>query len=170
MNLADKIRTIPDFPKEGIQFKDITTLLKDPESYQEAINQIAQRYQEVEIDYVVGIEARGFLVGSPLALELNKGFIPVRKQGKLPGDIIKTEYDLEYGSNTLELHKDAIEDGDKILVVDDLLATGGTVKATLDLIEELGGEVVEVAFLMELANLDGRERLKDYEVFSLIID
>ncbi|MCK8827561.1 adenine phosphoribosyltransferase [Natroniella acetigena] len=170
MNLADKIRTIPDFPKEGIQFKDITTLLKDPESYQEAINQLAQRYQETEIDYVVGIEARGFLVGAPLALELNKGFIPVRKQGKLPGEIIKTEYDLEYGSNTLELHKDAIETGDKILVVDDLLATGGTVKATLDLIEELGGKIAEVAFLMELADLDGREKLKDYEVFSLIID
>ncbi|MCK8815976.1 adenine phosphoribosyltransferase [Natroniella sulfidigena] len=170
MNLTDKIRTIPDFPKEGVQFKDITTLLKDPAAYQEAINQLAERYQEDEIDYVIGIEARGFLVGAPLALELDKGFIPVRKEGKLPGDIIKMEYDLEYGSNILELHKDAIETGDKILVVDDLLATGGTVKATLELVEELGGEIVEVAFLMELADLDGRAKLEDYEVFSLIID
>ncbi|WP_018247740.1 adenine phosphoribosyltransferase [Orenia marismortui] len=170
MNLSDKIRTIPDFPKEGIAFKDITTLLKDPNAYEEAIDQIAERYKDKDIDLVLGVEARGFLIGAPLALKLNKGFVPVRKEGKLPGEILKTEYDLEYGSNILEIHKDAIEKGDKVLIVDDLLATGGTVKATADLVEELGGEIVEIAFLMELGFLDGREKLTDYEVFSLIID
>ncbi|TDX48003.1 adenine phosphoribosyltransferase [Orenia marismortui] len=170
MNLSDKIRTIPDFPKEGIAFKDITTLLKDPNAYEEAIDQIAKRYKDKDIDLVLGVEARGFLIGAPLALKLNKGFVPVRKEGKLPGEILKTEYDLEYGSNILEIHKDAIEKGDKVLIVDDLLATGGTVKATADLVEELGGEIVEIAFLMELGFLDGREKLTDYEVFSLIID
>ncbi|PRX24212.1 adenine phosphoribosyltransferase [Orenia metallireducens] len=170
MNLADKIRTIPDFPKEGIAFKDITTLLKDPAAYKEAINRIAKRYEDKDIDLVLGIEARGFLIGAPLALKLDKGFVPVRKEGKLPGDVVKTEYDLEYGSNIIEIHKDAIEQGAKILIVDDLLATGGTVKATVDLVEQLGGEVVEIAFLMELGFLDGREKIGDYEVFSLIID
>ena len=170
MNLSDKIRTIHDFPKEGIAFKDITTLLKEPKAYQEAIDRIAERYEDQDIDLVLGIEARGFLIGAPLALKLNKGFVPVRKEGKLPGEIVKTEYDLEYGRNTLELHKDAIEKGDKILIVDDLLATGGTVKATVDLVEELGGEIVEIAFLMELGFLDGRDKLTDYEVFSLITD
>jgi adenine phosphoribosyltransferase len=170
LNLADKIRTIPDFPKEGIAFKDITTLLKDPAAYKEAINRIAKRYEDKDIDLVLGIEARGFLIGAPLALKLDKGFVPVRKEGKLPGDVVKTEYDLEYGSNIIEIHKDAIEQGAKILIVDDLLATGGTVKATVDLVEQLGGEVVEIAFLMELGFLDGREKIGDYEVFSLIID
>jgi len=170
LNLADKIRTIPDFPKEGIAFKDITTLLKDPTAYQEAINRIAKRYEDKDIDLILGIEARGFLIGAPLALKLDKGFVPVRKEGKLPGDVIKTEYDLEYGSNIIEIHKDAIEQGAKVLIVDDLLATGGTVKATIDLVEQLGGEIVEIAFLMELGFLDGREKIGDYEVFSLIID
>jgi adenine phosphoribosyltransferase len=170
LNLADKIRTIPDFPKEGIAFKDITTLLKDPAAYKEAINRIAERYEGKDIDLILGIEARGFLIGAPLALKLDKGFVPVRKEGKLPGDVVKTEYDLEYGSNIIEIHKDAIEQGAKVLIVDDLLATGGTVKATVDLVEQLGGEVVEIAFLMELGFLDGREKIGDYEVFSLIID
>ncbi len=170
MNLSDKIRTIPDFPKEGIQFKDITTLLKDADAYQEAIDQLVKQYQDKDIDLILGIEARGFLVGAPLALELNKGFVPVRKEGKLPGDKIKAEYDLEYGSNMLELHKDAIEEGQKVLIVDDLLATGGTVEATVDLVEEAGGEVIGICFLMELEFLKGREKLTDYEVFSLIID
>ncbi len=170
MNLADKIRTIPDFPKEGIDFKDITTLLKDPSAYEEAIDKIAERYEDEDIDLILGVEARGFLIGAPLALKLQKGFVPVRKEGKLPGEILKTEYDLEYGSSILEIHKDAIETGDKILIVDDLLATGGTVKATAELVEELGGKIVEIAFLMELGFLDGRDKLKDYEVFSLITD
>ena len=170
MNLADKIRTISDFPKEGIEFKDITTLLKDADAYQEAINKLADRYRDEEIDLVIGIEARGFLVGAPLALELNKGFVPVRKEGKLPGDKIVKEYDLEYGSSILEMHKDAIEEGQKVLIVDDLLATGGTVNATVEMVEEVGGDIVEVAFLMELDFLNGRDRLEDQDVFSLIIE
>lgn len=170
MNLADKIRTIPDFPKEGIAFKDITTLLQDAKAYHEAIDRMAARYEDQDIDLVLGVEARGFLIGAPLALKLNKGFVPVRKQGKLPGDILTQNYDLEYGTSTLEIHKDAIQKGQKVLIVDDLLATGGTVKATVDLVEELGGDIVEVAFLMELDFLNGREKLEDYDVFSLIID
>ncbi|MFO7819405.1 MAG: adenine phosphoribosyltransferase [Halanaerobacter sp.] len=170
MNLADKIRTISDFPKEGIKFKDITTLLKDGDAFQEAIDRLAQRYEEQDIDLVVGIEARGFLVGAPLAIKLNKGFVPVRKEGKLPGDKVKNEYDLEYGSSVLEMHKDAIEEGQKVLIVDDLLATGGTVNATVEMVEEIGGNIVEVAFLMELDFLNGREQLEGQDVFSLIIE
>ncbi|GAB6138289.1 adenine phosphoribosyltransferase [Halanaerobaculum tunisiense] len=168
MNLADKIRTISDFPEDGVEFKDITTLLKDADAYQEAIERIASRYQEEEIDLVIGIEARGFLIGAPLALEMNKGFVPVRKPGKLPGDLVRKEYDLEYGSNTLELHRDSINEGQNVLIVDDLLATGGTVGATAELVEELGGNIVEIAFLMELEFLNGREQIEDYDVFSLL--
>ncbi|MGM0501700.1 MAG: adenine phosphoribosyltransferase [Bacillota bacterium] len=170
MNLTDKIRTISDFPKEGIEFKDITTLLKDADAYQEAIDKLAERYRDQDIDLVIGIEARGFLIGAPLALELNKGFVPVRKEGKLPGAKVRKEYDLEYGSSVLEMHKDAIEEGQKVLVVDDLLATGGTVGATVEMVEEVGGDIVEVAFLMELDFLNGREQIKEQNVFSLIIE
>ena len=170
MNLADKIRTISDFPKEGIQFKDITTLLKDADAFQEAIDRIAERYEEEDIDLIVGIEARGFLVGAPLAIKMNKGFVPVRKEGKLPGDKVVKEYDLEYGSSVLEMHKDAIEEGQKVLIVDDLLATGGTVNATVEMVEEIGGDIVEVAFLMELDFLNGRDKLEGQDVFSLIIE
>ncbi len=170
MNLADKIRNISDFPKEGIEFKDITTLLKDVDAFQEAITKLAQEYEGKEIDYIIGIEARGFLLGAPLALELNKGFIPVRKEGKLPAEKLKKEYDLEYGSNVIEIHKDAFNQGDKILIVDDLLATGGTAKATVELVEDLGGEVVGVGFLLELDFLDGRDKLAGYDVCSLIIE
>ena len=170
MNLADKIRTISDFPKEGIEFKDITTLLKDADAFQEAIDKIAKRYENEDIDLVVGIEARGFLIGSPLAIAMNKGFVPVRKEGKLPGDKVVKEYDLEYGSSVLEMHKDAIDEGQKVLIVDDLLATGGTVNATVEMVEEIGGDIVEVAFLMELGFLNGRERLDGQDVFSLIIE
>ncbi|AGB41760.1 adenine phosphoribosyltransferase [Halobacteroides halobius DSM 5150] len=168
MNLAEKVRTISDFPKEGVQFKDITTLLKDADAYQEAIDRIADRYQEEDIDLIIGVEARGFLIGAPLALKMNKGFVPVRKPGKLPGDIATKEYDLEYGSDTLEVHRDSIEEGQNVLIVDDLLATGGTVAATIDLIEEIGGNIIEIAFLMELEALNGREKMKGYDVFSLI--
>ena len=170
MNLADKIRTISDFPKEGIQFKDITTLLKDADAFQEAIDRIAERYEEEDIDLIVGIEARGFLVGAPLAIKMNKGFVPVRKEGKLPGDKVVKEYDLEYGSSVLEMHSDAIEEGQKVLIVDDLLATGGTVNATVEMVEEIGGDIVEVAFLMELDFLNGRDKLEGQDVFSLIIE
>ena len=170
MNLADKIRTISDFPKEGIEFKDITTLLKDADAFQEAIDKLAARYEEEDIDLVVGIEARGFLVGAPLAIKMNKGFVPVRKEGKLPGEKVRNKYDLEYGSSVLEMHRDAIKEGEKVLVVDDLLATGGTVNATVEMIEEIGGDIVEVAFLMELEFLEGREQIPGQDIFSLIIE
>lgn len=170
MNLKAKIRNIPDFPKKGILFKDITPLLKDSEALKEAIVKLADFFRDYEIDYVVGIEARGFLVGTPLAIELDKGFIPIRKPGKLPHEVLKKEYELEYGKNVLEIHKDAINEGDKILIIDDLLATGGTTYAASKMVEELGGEVVACGFLLELDFLNGRDILKDYEVQSLLID
>jgi len=168
MNFNDYIRNIPDFPKEGILFKDITPLLKDKEAFTAAIDQMAKEYEDVEIDYVVGIEARGFIIGTPIAYALNKGFIPVRKPGKLPYDKLTASYDLEYGSNELEIHSDAIEEGDNILLVDDLLATGGTTKASVDLIEELGGNIVSIAFLLELVDLNGREQIEGYDIFTLL--
>ncbi|ADL12257.1 adenine phosphoribosyltransferase [Acetohalobium arabaticum] len=170
MDLTDKIRVIEDFPEEGIKFKDITTLLKDIEAYQAAIDQFVDRYQDCDIDVVVGIESRGFLVGAPLALELGKSFVPARKEGKLPAEVVRAEYDLEYGTSILELHCDAIDPGDKVLIVDDLLATGGTVEAAVSLVEELGGEVVELAFLIELSFLEGRDELTDHDIYSVIIE
>lgn len=170
MRLKSKIRDIPDFPKKGILFKDITPLLKDKEALKESIRRMAAMFKDYEIDYVVGIEARGFLVGTPLAIALDKGFIPIRKPGKLPHDVLHMEYELEYGENILEIHKDAVNEGDKILIIDDLLATGGTTLAATKMVEELGGEVVACGFLLELEELDGREVLKDYEVKSLLID
>ncbi|MGM0471284.1 MAG: adenine phosphoribosyltransferase [Bacillota bacterium] len=168
MDLADKVRTIEDFPKPGIKFKDITTLLSDSNAFQVAINRFVERYQEYDLDVVVGIESRGFLVGTPLALELGKGFVPARKEGKLPAQTVQAEYDLEYGTNTLELHVDAINPGDQVLIIDDLLATGGTAKAVTEMVEELGGEVVELAFLIELIGLDRDNILEDYPVYSVI--
>ncbi|KXS44189.1 MULTISPECIES: adenine phosphoribosyltransferase [unclassified Candidatus Frackibacter] len=168
MDLNEKIRVIKDFPEEGIEFKDITTLLKDPEAYQYAIQQFVEQYKDMEIDVIVGIEARGFLVGAPLALELDKSFVPARKEGKLPAEVARAEYDLEYGSNVLEIHRDAVEEGQKVLIIDDLLATGGTVKATAELIEEIGGEVVGLGFLLELSFLKGREKLQDYDLYTII--
>ncbi len=168
MNLADKIRTIPDFPREGVDFKDITTLLKDGPAYREVIEKLAARYENQGIDRIVGIEARGFLIGAPLAVEMGQSFVVVRKEGKLPAETLTQEYDLEYGSDILEIHKDAIDEGEKVLIVDDLLATGGTVEATVELIEKLGGDIVEVSFLMELEFLEGRKKLTDYDVFSLL--
>jgi adenine phosphoribosyltransferase len=170
MRLKSKIRNIPDFPKEGILFKDITPLLKDAEALKESIRRMAAMFKDYDIDYVVGIEARGFLVGTPLAIALDKGFIPIRKPGKLPHEVLHMEYELEYGENVLEIHKDAVSEGDKILLIDDLLATGGTTLAATKMIEKLGGEVVACGFLLELKDLDGREVLKDYEVKSLLID
>ena len=168
MNFNDYIRDIPDFPKEGILFKDITPLLKDKEVFKKAIDTMADNYNDIEIDYVVGIEARGFIIGTPLAYALNKGFIPIRKPGKLPYDKISASYDLEYGSNELEIHTDAISEGDNILLVDDLLATGGTTKASVDLIEKLGGNIVSIAFLLELVELNGREEIEDYDIYTLL--
>lgn len=170
MNLSEKIRNISDFPKEGILFKDITPLLRDKDALKESIIKMADLFRDYEIDYIVGIEARGFLVGTPLAIELDKGFIPIRKPGKLPHEVLKISYELEYGKNQIEIHKDAITKGDKILIVDDLLATGGTTLAATEMIEQLGGEVVGCAFLLELESLAGREVLKDYEVKSLLIE
>jgi len=166
--LKSSIRDIPDFPKKGIIFKDITTLLKDGKKFREAIDCIVERYKGEKIDKVVAIEARGFILGSVVAYQLGAGIVPVRKKGKLPYETNSVEYELEYGKDSLEMHKDAIKPGDKVLVVDDLLATGGTMNAVCDLIERSKGEVVEAAFLIELGFLKGRDRLKGREVFSLI--
>ncbi len=168
LELPSLIRDIPDFPKKGIVFKDITTLLNNGAAFHQAIDQMIERVSRYEIDTVIGMESRGFIFAAPIAYHLGVGFVPVRKLGKLPGPTISTEYDLEYGTNTLELHDDAIQPGQRALVVDDLLATGGTVSATVDLVERLEGQVVAVAFLVELDFLKGRDRLKGYDVVSLI--
>jgi adenine phosphoribosyltransferase len=166
--LAALIRDVPDFPKKGILFKDITTLLKEPAPFKQAIDELTDLVREYQPDIVIGMESRGFIFAAPIAYLLGAGFVPVRKLGKLPGQVISTEYDLEYGTNTLELHSDAIRRGQRVVIVDDLLATGGTVSATIDLVERLDGKVVAVAFLVELSALRGRERLDDYQVASLI--
>ena len=162
------IRDIADFPKPGINFKDITTLLSDGPGFKRAIDLLAERYKDKKIDIVIGAEARGFIVGAPLAYVLGAGFVPVRKPGKLPGETEKATYELEYGSDTLEIHKDALIKGHRVLVVDDLLATGGTVGAVAELIKKLGAEMVEAAFLIELKFLNGRDKLKGIPVHSLI--
>jgi len=168
MDLARMIRSIPDFPVEGILFRDISTLTKDPDAYQEAIDALIDHYADNDIDLVVGIESRGFVFGAPMAYEMGAGFVMVRKPGKLPAEAISASYTLEYGTNTLEMHKDSIQPGQRVLLVDDLIATGGSAKAAAELIEQLGGEIVGIAFLIELTDLNGMEKLKDYEVFSLI--
>jgi adenine phosphoribosyltransferase len=171
MELADlraKIRDIKDFPTEGVLFKDITTLLKDAPAFRYVIDHLASRYQRAGAEVVVGIESRGFIFGGALAHQIKAGFVPVRKLGKLPGKTIEVEYELEYGRDALAIHEDAIKAGQKVLAVDDLLATGGTMAATLRLIEQLGGQVVGVAFMIELAFLHGREKLKQYPLHSLI--
>lgn len=167
-DLKSKIRIIEGFPKPGISFKDITTLLQDGQAWREAIKALADRYRDKGIDLVVGPEARGFIVGSALAYELGVGFVPVRKKGKLPGQTISSSYQLEYGHDTVEIHADAIQRGQRVLVVDDLLATGGTIKASIDLVKRLGAEIVGVAFLIELTDLGGRKALAEYDVQSLI--
>lgn len=168
MDLASTIRSVPDFPVEGILFYDITTMLKNPAALQESIDQLVSHYQNVEIDQIVGIESRGFIFGMPLAYQLDTGFVLVRKPGKLPAEKLAESYELEYGTNTLEIHVDAVEQGQKVLVVDDLLATGGTALATCKLVEKLGGQVVGVAFVIELTFLKGRDKLQNYDVFSLL--
>ena len=168
MDLKATIREVQDFPKEGINFKDITTLLKDPAALRYTIDEITNAMEGKQVDVVAGPESRGFIVGVPVAYKLGAGFVPVRKPGKLPAEVESHEYELEYGTDKLEIHKDAIKPGQKVAIVDDLLATGGTVLATAKLIEALGGEVVSVNFLMELTFLGGREKLKDYPVHSLI--
>jgi adenine phosphoribosyltransferase len=166
--LRERIREIPDFPKPGILFYDITTLLKDPVSYKESIDLMLEPYKDERVDIVVGMESRGFIFSAPMAYQLGAGLVPVRKLGKLPAETITVEYALEYGSNTLEIHRDAIGAGQKVLIVDDLLATGGTVKGTIELVERLKGEVVGLAFLVELDFLKGRDRLDGRRVTSVI--
>lgn len=168
MNLSSLIRDVKDFPKEGILFKDITTLLQDGEGLVASIDQIAAELENVDFDLVVGPEARGFIFGVPTAYKLKKGFIPVRKPGKLPYECVSQSYDLEYGSSTIEMHIDAIKPGQKVVIVDDLLATGGTTKAMIDLVEKMGGTVEKVVFLIELEALKGRELLKGYEIASIL--
>ena len=172
MDIADlkaKIRDIKDFPTEGILFKDVTTLFKDGPAFRYVIDVFVLRYQKERVDVVVGIESRGFIIGGALAHQLHAGFVPVRKLGKLPGKTIEVEYELEYGRDALAVHEDAIHPGQRVLAVDDLLATGGTMAATLRLIEQLGGQVVGVTFLIELAFLHGREKLKSYPLHSVIV-
>ncbi len=166
-DLKLKIRTIPDYPKPGIQFRDITTLLADPQAFNDVMDRFVKRYQDEQIDLVVGIESRGFILGAPLALRLGKGFVPVRKEGKLPGPTYGVDYDLEYGTDRVEVHKDAIPPGSKVLMVDDLLATGGTIGGSSRLIEKAGGIIVGYAFLIELVDLKGRNNL-DHPIFSLV--
>jgi adenine phosphoribosyltransferase len=168
VNIKDKIRVVEDFPKEGISFKDITTLLQDGEAYKNAIDLCIEEVKDKDYDIIVGPEARGFLIGAPMSYATKKGFVPVRKPGKLPFETIKYEYELEYGTDTLEMHKDSIKPGQKVMIVDDLLATGGTTLSTIKLIEELGGEVLSVLFLIELSFLSGRDTLKGYDVKSII--
>jgi len=167
--LKEKIREIRDFPTEGVLFKDITTLLKEPQAFKDVVREMALRHIQERVELVVGIESRGFIFGGAIAAELGAGFVPVRKLGKLPGKTIEVEYELEYGRDALAIHEDAIRAGQRVLAVDDLLATGGTMAATLRLIEQLGGHVVGVAFLIELAFLKGRDKIKQYPVHSLIV-
>ncbi len=168
MNLKDTIREIQDFPKEGISFKDITTLMKDGEAFKYAIDSFIENLKDKNVDIIVGPEARGFLTGTPVAYGMGVGFVPVRKPGKLPAETVSYSYGLEYGSDTLEIHRDAIKPGQRVAIVDDLLATGGTMEAAAKLIEDLGGEVVSMQFLIELEFLGGKEKLSKYEVNSLI--
>ena len=166
--LKKSIRDVPDFPKEGILFKDITTLCKDPLSFQIMVDLLAHRYLNKNIDAVVGIEARGFVVGAALAYRLGCGVVLVRKPGKLPADTFSASYSLEYGEDTLEIHKDAIDEGQNVIIADDLLATGGTASAVIELVEKLKGNIVETTFIVELDDLKGREKLAPHAVFSLI--
>lgn len=168
MDLYSLIRDVKDFPTEGIIFRDITPLLQNAEGLQVAVDQMAAEVEGVDFDYVIGPESRGFIFGVPLAYKLNKGFIPVRKPGKLPYETISQSYALEYGESTIEMHTDAIKKGDKVVIIDDLLATGGTTKAMIDLIEKLGGEVVKIVYLIELEGLNGREVLGNQVVSSLL--
>jgi len=168
MNLKDYVASIPDFPQEGVLFRDITPLMADGEAFYEACNALINFAKEVDAEVIAGPESRGFIFGCPVAYELKIGFVPVRKPNKLPRKTISYKYDLEYGSNELHMHADAIKPGQKVLIIDDLLATGGTVEAAIKMVEQLGGEVVGCAFLIELEDLKGREKLAGYNVFTLL--
>ena len=167
--IEEYVVSIPDFPEPGIIFRDVTSVLQDADGLQLAVNTMQEKVKDLDFDVVAGPESRGFIFGVPVAYAMHKGFVPVRKKGKLPCETISMEYDLEYGSAVVEMHRDSITPGQKVVVVDDLIATGGTIEASIQMVEELGGEVVKVIFLMELAGLKGRERLKGYDVDSVII-
>lgn len=167
-DLKDYVRTIPDFPEKGVMFRDITSVLQDPEGLKLAIDKMQEKIEKLEFDVVVGAESRGFLFGMPIAYNLNKSFVPVRKKGKLPGETISESYDLEYGSATLEIHKDAIKPGQKVVIIDDLIATGGTLEAIVKLVERLGGKVSRICCLIGLPELGGKDKLKNYEVDTII--
>lgn len=167
--LEDYVLSIPDFPEKGIIFRDITTVIQSPDGLKLAIDTMASYLEDKEVDVIVGPEARGFIFGMPLAYNLNKGFVPIRKKGKLPRETVSVSYELEYGRAEVEIHKDAIKPGQKVVLVDDLLATGGTMEANIKLVEQLGGKVVKIIFMIELAGLKGREKLQGYDVSSAII-
>lgn len=168
INYTDLIRDIPNFPAQGILFRDITTLLQDGPAFRQSITEMCGKLKDLRASKVVAIESRGFIFGAPIAYEMGLGFVPVRKLGKLPADTISAAYELEYGTNTVEMHSDAIERGERVIIVDDLLATGGTTRATIELVERLGGEVVALAFLIELTDLGARAYLQDYNIITLI--
>jgi adenine phosphoribosyltransferase len=167
-DLRALIREVPDFPKPGILFYDITTLLKDPQAFRSVIDHMAEQVKDTKIDIVVGMESRGFIFSAPLAYQLDAGFVPVRKLGKLPAETIEVEYELEYGTATLEIHRDAIQPGQRVLIVDDLLATGGTVMGTIELVRRLGGEIAGLSFMVELTGLHGRDKLDEFQIFTLL--
>jgi adenine phosphoribosyltransferase len=167
MDIKRAIRSIPNWPIDGVIFRDITTLIQSPAAFRATCDAFYERYKDVKIDKIVGIDARGFIFSSVLAYQLNVGLVPVRKKGKLPYDTISAAYTLEYGDNVVEMHRDSIEKGEKVLVVDDLIATGGTVAAAVNLIEALGGEIVELAFVIELPDLNGREKIGNHPIFAL---
>lgn len=168
MELKDKIRSIPDYPEKGVMFRDITTLLKDSEALVEAVDQMQKNLEGLEFDLILGPESRGFIFGMPIAYNLKKGFIPIRKKGKLPSEVVSKEYALEYGTATIEMHKDAVLPGQKVVIVDDLLATGGTAKAIVEMVEGIGAEVVSMNFLIELDFLNGRKVLDGYNLNTVI--
>lgn len=166
--LEEYVRSIPDFPEEGIIFRDITSILQDKDGLHLAIDQMQAELDDIDFDVVIGPESRGFIFGVPIAYNLNKPFVPVRKKGKLPCETVEIEYDLEYGSAIIEMHKDSIKPGQKVVIIDDLIATGGTIEAITKLVEQLGGEIVKIVFLMELEGLSGRDKLKNYDIASVI--
>ncbi|MCP3875768.1 MAG: adenine phosphoribosyltransferase [Desulfobacteraceae bacterium] len=167
MDLKATIRSIPDWPIDGVVFRDLTTLMKDPDAFRESCDVLYNRYKDMNIDKIVGIDARGFVFGAVLAYKLGIGFVPVRKKGKLPYDTIQETYTLEYGTDTLEIHKDAVEKGEKVVIVDDLIATGGTIGATVKLVRKLGADIIECAFVVDLPDLKGRDQIQDCKVYSI---
>lgn len=166
--IEEYVRSIPDFPEEGIIFRDVTSVLQDKDGFKLAVDLMQAELEGVDFDVIAGLESRGFIFGTPIAYNLNKSFVPVRKKGKLPCETVEMEYDLEYGSAVIEMHKDSIQPGQKVVIIDDLIATGGTVEASVKLVEALGGEVVKIVFLMELEGLEGRKKLASYDVASVI--